>query len=203
MQTMHSNEDPLENLGEPTVVSKEEKKALKPKDIPLQCKWCDNMAQNSEEANVHVETVHKGDLLKCKRCEFQTLSEKNLTNHMKGHGASLNVCQTCGFKSNRIRSFRTHFCEMFKCDSCDFNTRGRQSFNIHKLRAHPPPKDENGLFLCGLCSYRSKRKENVAAHKKTVHDGVRIVCQHCARRFVQKSDFKRHLESVHPEFETE
>ena len=61
MQTMHSNEDPLENQVEPILASKEEKKALKQKDLPLQCKWCDNIAQNSEEANVHVETVHKGD----------------------------------------------------------------------------------------------------------------------------------------------
>ena len=150
-----------------------------------------------------MENFHKGEPIQCRRCSFQTISERNLVNHQKGHGASLNICQACGFKSNRIRTFRTHSCEVFKCDSCEFSTQGRQGFNIHKLNAHPPPKDEGGLFLCELCPYKSKRKENVGAHKKTVHDGLRIVCQHCAKRFVQKSEFKRHLEIAHIEFSNE
>ena len=192
-----------QNSAENECDVKQEKNAPKLKTNPVKCKWCENVAKDDQEAKVHIENSHKGDLLQCKRCSFQTISERNLVNHQKGHGASLNICQVCGFKSNRIRAFRTHSCEVFQCDSCEFSTHGRQGFNIHKLNAHPPPKDEDGLFLCELCSYKSKRKENVGAHKKTVHDGLRIVCQHCAKRFIQKSDFKRHLETAHIEFANE
>ena len=181
----------------------EAKKDHKNQTKPIKCKWCENVAKDDLEASVHIEDCHKNEILHCKRCSFQTISERNLVNHQKGHGASLNICQVCGFKSNRIRAFRTHSCEVFKCDSCEFTTHGRQGFNIHKLNVHPPPKDENGLFLCELCPYKSKRKENVGAHMKTVHDRLRIVCQHCAKKFIQKSDFKRHLENVHSEFANE
>ena len=203
-KSMHEiKNQPPPNLAENECDKKQAKKDHKNQTKPIKCKWCENVAKDDLEASVHIEDSHKNEILHCKRCSFQTTSERNLVNHQKGHGASLNICQVCGFKSNRIRAFRTHSCEVFKCDSCEFTTHGRQRFNIHKLNVHPPPKDENGLFLCDLCPYKSKRKENVGAHMKTVHDRLRIVCQHCAKKFIQKSDFKRHLENVHSEFPNE
>ena len=56
-----------------------------------------------------------------------------------------------------------------------------------------------GLVFCDICPYKSNRITNVENHKKTVHEGMRIVCQHCAKKFTQQSDFRRHLENAHNE----
>ena len=147
-------------------------------------------------------------IVKCPRCGHETDTEEKMEKHwLKKHGKvgskckldpyPLHKCNICGFETKVKRDLPTHSCVAVKCGLCDFESRSKQLLNQHKISSH---KTKIGLVFCNICPYRSNRISNVENHKKTVHDGLRIVCQHCAKRFIQKSEFKRHLEIVHFEF---
>ena len=146
-------------------------------------------------------------IIKCPRCGHETDTEENMKKHWKKkHGKvgskckldpyPLHHCGICGFETKVKRNLATHSCVAVKCGLCDFESRSKQLLNQHKITSH---KTTVGFVFCDICPYRSNRITNVENHKKTVHEGMRIVCQHCAKKFTQQSDFRRHLENAHSE----
>ena len=146
-------------------------------------------------------------IVKCPRCGHETDTEEKMEKHwLKKHGKvgsrckldpyPLHKCNICGFETKVKRNLPTHSCVAVKCGLCDFESRSKQLLNQHKITSH---KTKIGLVFCNICPYKSNRITNVENHKKTVHEGVRIVCQHCAKRFTQQSDFRRHLVTTHNE----
>ena len=138
-------------------------------------------------------------LFKCSSCEYGTDTELNLIKHMTmkhGRPYPLHRCSSCGFETKVKRYLPTHSCTPFKCGLCNFESRSKQLMNQHKVNLH---KTKSGLVFCDICSYRSNRISNVESHRKTVHEGQRIVCQYCAKKFTQQSEFVRHLAKAHNE----
>ena len=144
-------------------------------------------------------------IIKCPRCGHETDTEENMGKHwLKKHGRvgsrcksdpyPLHRCNICGFETKVKRNLPTHSCVAVKCGLCDFESQSKQLLNQHKMTSH---KTNVGLVFCDICPYKSNRINNVENHKKTVHEGIKIVCQHCAKRFTQQSDFRRHLKDIH------
>ena len=146
-------------------------------------------------------------IVKCPRCGHETDTEEKMKKHwLKKHGKvgsrckldpyPLHTCNICGFETKVKRDLPTHSCVAVKCGLCDFESQSKQLLNQHKITSH---KTKIGFVFCDICPYKSNRINNVENHKKTVHEGIRIVCQHCAKKFTQQSDFRRHLEATHDE----
>ena len=162
-------------------------------------------SSTKEDISTKEETFaeEKNNLLmkffKCSSCEYGTDTELNLGKHMTmkhGRPYPLHRCSSCGFETKVKRDLPTHSCTPFKCGLCNFESRSKQLMNQHKVNLH---KTKSGLVFCDICSYRSNRISNVESHRKTVHEGQRIVCQYCAKKFTQQSEFVRHLAKAHNE----
>ena len=52
-------------------------------------------------------------------------------------------------------------------------------------------------YPCGQCSHQSTSKENLAQHKRAVHEGVKYPCNLCPYKATQKNDLKRHKMKKH------
>lgn len=106
-------------------------------------------------------------------------------------------CELCGYQTKLIYDFKKH---MFvhtkrpeKCDMCDFETTNKIRMIQHKNKYHT----EKPNYYCDQCQYQSKKKGSVVKHVETVHEGHRIHCDHCEKKFLQHSLLNKHMKNVH------
>ena len=50
-----------------------------------------------------------------------------------------------------------------------------------------------GFWVCNVCRYGSRSKENVMEHAESHIGGISYTCQHCSREFVKKLSLNSHL----------
>ena len=106
-------------------------------------------------------------------------------------------CELCEYGVTHRSSFRIHQRRhtqiQSKCDLCDFQTDIEMNMTKHKKQMHK----ESPTFQCENCSYKSIKRGNVVKHNESVHQGVRIICDQCDKKFTQHSDLDKHLNKVH------
>ena len=71
---------------------------------------------------------------------------------------------------------------------------------LHANRNHKQKwsrNDQPKTNFCDKCGYKTNRKGNLQKHIQTVHDGIRINCDHCEKKFTQHSDPNRHIGADH------
>ena len=106
------------------------------------------------------------------------------------------VCVVCNYKTTEKKSLRNHLTlhNQIVCEQCGFETEKRK-MQYHVKKAHTIGT-EKLKFKCDHCDYKAK-KGNVKSHMRNVHEGVRINCEQCERKFTQYSDLNHHLTKVH------
>jgi len=158
-------------------------------------------------------------LIKCEVCGFETTTAAGLQLHLyKAHGTrnldegkqnpklsehitkwggKMKECQECGYKTDKGQiKFNEHICEAVRCEWCDFKSNSVNTVNLHRKKMHLE-EVKKIIFSCDVCSYKSNRKDNVKKHKNIVHEGFKMICQHCAKKFTQDSDLRKHIEITH------
>merc|ERR1712129_133187 len=133
------------------------------------CKCCEKFAKPIKtKKSVTLEDFQ------CEHCEYGT-SYKNCGNfkkHMKRHSNNMlsnNVCEDCGFESTKLK-LKIHIKEN------------------HKVRK---------MHICHICPYKSFKNGNVKKHIEHVHEGIRISCDQCEKKFTQHSDLDKHRSKAH------
>ena len=111
----------------------------------------------------------------CALCEYRTSykNSRNFKKHMNRHSndtLSNNVCEDCGFESTSKRKFKVHIKENHK---------------------------ERKMHICHICPYKSIKNGNVKKHIEHVHEGIRISCHQCDKKFTQHSDLDNHRVKAH------
>jgi hypothetical protein len=53
------------------------------------------------------------------------------------------------------------------------------------------------MFACEVCAATFTRKDNLAVHVKSVHDGVKVTCNICLKSFTRKYKLNQHTKNAH------
>ena len=140
----------------------------------MKCEHC-NFQTNSSKLLVEHKLKNGGESLeKCNRCDFTSL-KYGLEQHMKCHINKIH-CKYCDFSTVAQTYLNGHIQRKhkdklkddpkgeFKCTFCDYASTllalGQHTFLKHR---------REGVWMCRLCAYQSKRFEEIRNHKFKVH----------------------------------
>ncbi len=140
------------------------------------CYICATMCQHRTEYRHHLKT-HDNDLeFKCLKCSSVFEVARDLHEHIE---QSHEVPQ--GFHCNEAQ--------------CGKSFQTRYQLWMHNKRFHA---SDDLYHVCSWCGKRYKFMHSLRVHVKSAHQGTKLSwkpfeCQNCAKRFVTKKEFKRHM----------
>ena len=77
---------------------------------------------------------------------------------------------------------------MFSCDHCKYQIASIKILEIHNRTFHNKVKK----YDCDLCGYQVSYKNNLARHKKIVHERVKFPCRQCNYQATSKGNLAKH-----------
>ena len=123
--------------------------------------------------------------------------QPNCSQRWKKHFAC-NICKMNFAERKHLRiHMNTHTREThFSCDQCESQFTNTMALKQHRIRTHDD-KSKKKRFACVQCSKSFTSLIGLSTHIQRLHTTVRsFSCDHCTKKFVDKSDLKRH-EIVH------
>lgn len=175
----------------------------------FRCSECGFSATLREKIRVHILNHHR-DSGRKGTCEICGKNVKCIDKHIaRTHKNEKNCfCDLCEFKTFERNAMRTHMQhnhlpKCVKCSHCDYTT-----INNHRLKNHMKNMHENLIsekFERIKCPYKEctvllKRKFNLDAHIKRVHEGqLDFSCDFpgCDKLFFTKTEKKKHFDANH------
>ena len=165
----------------------------------------DNLKQNKTEkdiaSSVFLPLVE--DLLLCSICEFDTLLQEDLNEHMSTiHGklTSTNVPEKEKSITIEQEDNNEH---KIDCKKSDCNLSSKTDLMQH----NPPPHIDNNEFKCDKCGFISNTESENKIHEQTIHklnrvdlevaDQNTIKCDQCEYKCRYVIQFKKHVEKYH------
>ena len=85
--------------------------------------------------------------------------------------------------------------DSYTCNICFKQEPSQRELKYHILSNHTESK--NYPFTCDKCDKRFKQKENLRRHMQSVHEGVRHICKLCSQTYSRYSDLKKHVRVKH------
>ena len=133
------------------------------------CDSCEQILRSKEQLEIHNELEH---VHTCNVCINTFVSKAALINHYSQ--CHPNECQYCSEIMPSEHSLTVHIDgnHTYDCDACDFTGVGEDTLEDHILATHATP-DENNLFKCDDCSFKSSNKLNFGIHYKRFHGSGR------------------------------
>ena len=131
-----------------------------------------------ENAN-KIKYIEKNEeiFLKCKDCEFQTISKRGLKVHIKQKHSNLkthvfpNDYDFCKekFVSKKMKvHLKNHICKdaVFKCEECDIFSENWSSMDVHSGKNHTID------FECGFGDHKAKTFGRLQTHLNTFESSI-------------------------------
>ena len=164
------------------------------------CSFCDFETNFLKKLNQHKYSQHASELPvhKCTNCIYSSTRKDLLRLHQKTHEEHEPLqCELCEYKCIGKKPFKNHqkhhTGKIIPCGLCNYKTDIERQLILHQKKMHPNPV----MHKCDNCDYESKSIANVVKHDETVHQGVRIICYNCDRKFTQNSDLDKHMAKEH------
>ena len=102
---------------------------------------------------------------------------------------------------------------MFPCDQCQYKdsseavvknhqdtvhkvTKYIQSTSKEDLAQHRRAVHEGVQYPCGQCGHQSTSKGNLAQHKRAVHERIKYPCEQCCHQSTSKENLAKHKSSL-------
>ena len=78
------------------------------------------------------------EVVKCKKCEFETTSEHGLKVHQEISHSTLLYCKICDLKAETQSELEVHVvtCELYRCSKCDFKSNRLSQVKTHLRTKH-------------------------------------------------------------------
>ncbi len=142
------------------------------------CYMCGKMCQPGTEWRSHLKT-HSNDLeFKCLKCPSVFETARHLREHTaQSHGVSFVA--------------KNFHCNVDKCGK-SFMTR--YQLWMHNKRFH----GSDDPHVCTWCGKTYKFRHSLRIHVQSVHEGTKLKwkpfeCPNCAKRFITKKEFQKHM----------
>ena len=149
------------------------------------CNQCETKSATEIALKIHLANQHDtGTVTKfhCPHCSKVFNSSKNMKTHI---GTVHKVCppqncQLCKFATKYPKQLRRHVMivheeEVLKCDQCSFKAKHAATMEKHKESDHM----RKGGFSCGVCSYETNKKRQLARHNLTHSEVKSYICHTC------------------------
>ncbi|XP_074657221.1 uncharacterized protein LOC141910385 [Tubulanus polymorphus] len=150
----------------------------------LQCDHCNYNTMNKYSMISHMLSRHNIQvrenerLYHCPMCDYKTMREKHLTNHINSH---LNVrnftCADCGksfVSANSLRGHTNwvHSEKRYRCEFCSYRGGSLSNLKQHVRIMHT----QRGLkpYKCAYCDFRCELSGNCRVHCRSAHKGMAI-----------------------------
>ena len=164
------------------------------------CSFCDFETNFVKKLNQHKHSQHAAELPlhKCLNCSYTSTRKERLGLHERTHDKHESLqCELCDYKCIGKKTLKihqkNHTGKIIPCGLCNYQTDIERQLVLHQKKLHPNPV----MHKCDHCDYESKSKPNVLKHDETVHQGIRINCISCDRKFTQNSDLDKHMAKEH------
>ena len=103
------------------------------------CELCRKTFKNEWLLRRHIANVHvKERRFKCEICDKTWKRESHLTDHQKIHRQVILKCDKCDFQKLWERDLKCHKCRVraFACDFCDHKALTKNALRMHIKRVH-------------------------------------------------------------------
>ncbi len=147
---------------------------------------------------------------KCLHCGKRLANEQNLRTHMKkvheiegsGNVFASFKCSQCGKRLANKQNLERHIKDVHETNRCPHCT---ETFKEkEELEAHKIIHREKYKHWCEICNRGFYNFYSYSNHSKSKHENIKpYCCSTCKKRFVQRTDFERHLQVHNPNREKE
>ena len=168
--------------------------------VKYPCTICVYKATLQGDLTKHIQSQHKGKILKCNSCDKEYKHASGLNTHTKsaheGVKYDCNICQSSfTLKCNlRIHIKSIHFKEKYSCKICDYQATRKGTLSIHIKNVH----HKLGKVICTECN-KTIQKETLTQHKRVFHSGEKTIynCKICTFQTIHQSSLNQHVKNVH------
>ena len=156
----------------------------------FRCKLCDTVCLSRKAANDHHKQNH--DKCICNICGKKCNTPSTLAHHKYSHQEEKKqVCRNCGEKfafSGQLKQhrFTHHRISHFGCNKCPKRFKRKGELTIHLV------KNENKVWSCAQCEYKTDDPCNLKQHMKLHSDHLPYQCDKCLKFFQFWMQQKRH-----------
>ncbi|OED35041.1 hypothetical protein AB834_05270 [PVC group bacterium (ex Bugula neritina AB1)] len=132
----------------------------------------------------------------CAHCQQNFLDAKNLKRHIKVSGHVTHDCFSCGksfLTSNALLSHKkdnSHSLTL-SCGHCAKNFLNQADLKRHLKTLI------NASYKCQSCAQTFCDEKSFNLHRDTHRESVALVCVHCQKGFLNESNLKDHMKSLH------
>ncbi|XP_037822016.1 zinc finger protein 37-like [Lucilia sericata] len=132
---------------------------------------------------------------KCKECDKEFFTNRELKSHMICHTGLPVICEICGKRCRHRGILKAHMRRHtgerpFKCDVC-----GKCFFSLHDLNVHAVAHTTDRPFKCDICGSTFQRRKALRIHKLIHSKDRKHVCKICGKGFAQSGGLNSHMRS--------
>ena len=145
-------------------------------DVALMCDQCEFTTRRSQSMKEHM-LKHQGVRHYCEYCEVSYAQERNLRAHtIQAHKGDNLPRDQCDFTTMRNEGLNNHVqCKhlktMFSCELCESSFRRKGDLKRHVLSLHTEkdPDEEKPRYNCTQCKSSHSRERDLKRHMKQKH----------------------------------
>ena len=182
------------------------------------CPHCEFTSENLLELRIHMSKTHDGLKVYCIQCDYSAARRDTLLVHVrKVHEGRGFPCEQCNYIAGTKQHLERHVKTVhhgFKRTStpkkksdpdeevlwpCDFCDY--KTKRRYELKSHFAAEHEGKRFSCELCDFSAKRRDKLNLHTKVVHEGLGKKCDYCDYKAGTNQHLLRHLRSKHADVE--
>ncbi|XP_029731914.1 zinc finger protein 91 [Aedes albopictus] len=196
--------------------------------LQLPCSICKAVFRSVNTRRFHMATAHKEPHIKCPKCDKAFHYKSRLRMHLKNHDrVPVNIkikkekvpkkklpkkrkiavpegpqsCPKCNAVFRALKNLKYHMRikhtkPKVKCPKCDKEFHFKSQLSYH-LPTHDNLKvTQKATFTCLRCNHPCRTSERLERHMKTCNPRT---CNVCQQAFNKHSDFKKHMDSFHPD----
>ena len=146
------------------------------------------------------EEKFEGIRRSCEISKIEFPDGQTFRNHKKKHDQRTFSCLNCGKCFTGRKKFTAHMrqYELFTCQVCGKNIKTRNKSRHLKIcqlkKEEIKPKKEN--YVCNFCEYNTLHKSNFKKHINSMH--TKVSCSKCDMEFENHTKLRKHVRYNHP-----
>ena len=174
---------------------------LQGEQIRYNCHQCKKSFRDNRILKQHISAGHDGNTFNCDQCDKIFTMKHSLDRHRNKYHNPNYVkkfsCPTCDKRFDtgpllKIHVDAVHDKTSYKCGICFKEFTAKGNLARHKKLVHLGKKN----FTCENCNLKFGSSRCLERHKRQ-HSKARLKCDICDKTFVDLTDLKYHVKSIH------